>query len=365
LIQNVVIAAGGTGGHISPGIALAEFLNANKSEYNIHSIYIHSLERNKDNPDLVDSPVPIIWHDIPQFNLKSIFLFYKYIYFFISTLKNFYNLKIDCIIAMGGYSCIPSLVYGILFKKKIFLCEQNRIIGKVIRSFNSYAEKIAFSFPPVNFTASPKTEIAILGNPLRSKIYPIDKNISIKNKQISKKDKINTLVMGGSQGARQINNILLSIMDNPEIVKNFNFRLLSGTNLYDETKKKSTNPVDIISYSQDMKTHYEWANLIIARAGAGVISECVLHALPVVLIPYPYAADNHQSENAKYCEDNYGFKVLYQKDEDNTGLLKTLLDIVQDKSCLSLSSSKSLEGARPNATKDTVDFFFGTQPKKI
>jgi UDP-N-acetylglucosamine--N-acetylmuramyl-(pentapeptide) pyrophosphoryl-undecaprenol N-acetylglucosamine transferase len=150
-----------------------------------------------------------------------------------------------------------------------------------------------------------------------------------------------------------------------EIIKNFNFRLLSGTNLYDETKQKTKNPVDIISYSQDMKTHYEWANLVIARAGAGVISECVLHALPVILIPYPYAADNHQAENAKFCEDNYGFKVLYQKDEDNTEVLKILLEFISDKNKLSELSIKSLEGARPNATKDTVDFFFATSNTKL
>jgi UDP-N-acetylglucosamine--N-acetylmuramyl-(pentapeptide) pyrophosphoryl-undecaprenol N-acetylglucosamine transferase len=365
LTHNVVIAAGGTGGHISPGIALAEYLYLNKEIYNIQSIYIHSLVRNKDNPDLIDSPVPIIWHDIPQFNFKSIFIFYKYIYYFFSTFIKFNTYKIDCIIAMGGYSCIPSLLYAILFRKKIYLCEQNRIIGKVIRSFNTYADKIAFSFPPINYKKSPKTEICISGNPLRSKIYPVNKDIFIKNKNLSKKDKINALVMGGSQGARQINNILLSIMDNPEIIKNFNFRLLSGTNLYDETKERTKNPVDIISYSQDMKTHYEWANLVIARAGAGVISECVLHALPVILIPYPYAADNHQAENAKFCEDNYGFKVLYQTDEDNTEIVKILLALTLDKNKLSELSMKSLEGARPNATKDTVDFFFGNTNSKI
>ena len=362
MIKNIIIAAGGTGGHISPGIAIAEYLFKFKNNYNIENIYIHSLNRNLDNPDLRDSPVPILWHDIPQFNLKSIVLFYKYIYYFFKTFTELKNKKIDCVIAMGGYSCIPSLLYAIIFRKKIFLCEQNRVIGKVVRSFKKFASKIAFSFEPLDHDLNSNTiESKILGNPIREKVYPNQKEIQIKNKQLSKKDKINALVMGGSQGARQINNILLSALENTEIIKNYNFRLLSGTNLYDETIQKSKNPVDIISYSNDMKSHYEWANLVIARSGAGVISECVLHSIPVILIPYPFAADNHQSENAKFCEDNYGFKVLYQRDEDSTLLINILLEFSKDKTILESLAQKSLAGSKPNATKDTVDFFFGNK----
>lgn len=356
-----MIAAGGTGGHISPGIAIAEYLYNNKNKYNLDSVFIHSLYRNRDNPDLQESPVPILWHDTPQLNLELIYKFYKFFYSIISTIIKFKSLNIDCIIAMGGYSCIPSLLYAIIFRKKIFLCEQNRILGKVIRKFNKYADKIAFSFEPVNFKPTPKTKIRTTGNPLRGKIYPDEKNLVIKNKNITKKDKINALVMGGSQGARQINNILLEVLEIPEIAKNFNFRLLSGTNLYDETRKKSKNPLDIISYSQDMKTHYEWANIVIARAGAGVISECLLHGLPAILIPYPFAADNHQAENALYCEKLYGYKVLNQIDENIDGLLNLLKEFYENKNLLSDYSKKALDGARPDATKDTVDFFFGNK----
>ena len=253
-------------------------------------------------------------------------------------------------------------MYAILFRKKIFLCEQNRIIGKVVRSFKKFSTKIAFSFEPLDHDLNSNTiESKILGNPIREKVYPNQKEVQFKNKQLSKRDKINALVMGGSQGARQINNILLSALENTEIIKNYNFRLLSGTNLYDETMQKSKNPVDIISYSNDMKSHYEWANIVIARSGAGVISECVLHSLPVILIPYPFAADNHQAENAKYCEDNYGFKVLYQNDEDTTAIIKILLEFSKDKIILENLAQKSLLGAKPNATRDTVDFFFGTE----
>ena len=360
MIKNVIIAAGGTGGHISPGIAIAEFLFKNKNNYSIENIYIHSLNRNLDNPDLRDSPVPILWHDIPQFNLKSILFFYKYVYYLIKTFTDLKTKKIDCVIAMGGYSCIPSLLYAILFKKKIFLCEQNRITGKVVRSFKRFASKIAFSFEPIDHDLkSTSIDSKILGNPIREKIYPNQREVLLKNKHLSKKDKINALVMGGSQGARQINNILLSALENIDIIKNYNFRLLSGTNLYNETIQKSKNPIDIISYSNDMKSHYEWANVVIARSGAGVISECVLHSLPVILIPYPFAADNHQTENAKYCEDNYSFKVLYQSDEDSTAIIKILLEFSLNKSILENLAQKSYSGAKPNATKDTVDFFFG------
>lgn len=358
--KNILIAAGGTGGHISPGIAIAEYIHENRKNLGIETVYIHSLHRNKDNPDLKESPIPIFWHDIPQFSFTSIFKIHKYIYSILGTFFLLKRLRIDTVIAMGGYSCIPSLLYAIIFKKQIFLCEQNRVIGKVIRKFQGYAKKIAFSFEPVQFESDKNTRHSTPGNPLRIKIYPGDNKIHMKNHNLKADDKINALVMGGSQGARQINNMLLSVLENPEIAKSYNFRLLSGTNLYDETKNKSKNPLDIISYSQDMKTHYEWANIVIARAGAGVISECLLHGLPVVLIPYPFAADNHQAENAEYCHENYGYFVLNQKDEDPSLLARILQDLSKDRNQLSILSQKALKGARPNATKDTVEFFFGT-----
>lgn len=356
--RNIIIAAGGTGGHISPGMALAEYLQENKEHYNVESIYIHSLERNKDNPDLKESTVPIIWHSTPQIDWKLIYHIFSFLGSIIKTMFLFRKLKIHSVIAMGGYSSFPALLYALVFQKEIFLCEQNRIQGNVTTLFSRFAKKIAYSFPALNASPLYLHKSKVTGNPLRAKILPNEKILESKLKAIPQKEKINVLVMGGSQGARQINNMVISIMDNPNIIKNFSFRILTGINLYEETKEKTRiSGIDLISYSIDMKTHYEWANLVIARSGAGVISECVAFGLPMILIPYPYAKDNHQKENAKFLEEGGSALVLYQRDENNTQLLKYLLEFSDNRNKLVEFGKKAIQLAKLDATKSVLDYF--------
>lgn len=358
MIKKIVISAGGTGGHISPGIALAEALTELKEEIGYSELFIHSLTRNKDNPDLRDSPCPVLWHNTPQITKTILIMPFLFLWNILKTIIKFRSNRIDCVIAMGGYSSLPALCYALLFRKKIFLCEQNRMIGKVTRVFAKFADKIAFAFPAMNLRKDIKAELKVPGNPIRKKIQPDPKVIQNRNLVINKKEKLNVLVMGGSQGARQINNMVINSMNNTEITKNFNFRLLTGPSLYDEAKAKTKTSADIISYSEDMKTHYEWAHIVIARSGAGVISECALYGLPQILIPYPYAADNHQVENAMYFSEKCGAWVLNQKDENNADLMDILSKISNDRELLVKISGKTLECSKPNAAVDTIKFFF-------
>ncbi|MCE9500839.1 MAG: UDP-N-acetylglucosamine--N-acetylmuramyl-(pentapeptide) pyrophosphoryl-undecaprenol N-acetylglucosamine transferase [Leptospira sp.] len=357
-MRSVVIAAGGTGGHISPGVALAEILAEKKDLFHIESLFIYSLVRNANNPDLKNPPCPVIWHNSPRIALRN-FLFFPVLFSlnFVRCALDFSRRQVDCVIAMGGYSTLPAILYAIIFRKRLFLCEQNCIIGKVTKYFQSFADKIAFSFPPENFSRL-KENYKVIGNPIRKKIIPL---VSIKfSKPLpeQKKNKLNVLVMGGSQGARQINNMVLNVMEHTDISRQFNFRLLTGSSLYEEAKAKTSGDADLISYSDDMKSHYEWANLVIARSGAGVLSECAAFAIPLILIPYPFASDNHQEANASYFEKEGAALVILQKDEDPTRLTKILLEISGNLEILNQASMKSLSCARINAAYETLRFFF-------
>ncbi|MCX7998963.1 MAG: glycosyltransferase, partial [Leptospiraceae bacterium] len=192
--RNVVIAAGGTGGHISPGVALAEELWENKYKYNIGEVYIHSLERNRDNPDLHESTVPVIWHNIPQISLKLLFYFIPFLFQILKTFRIFYSKKIHSVVAMGGYSCIPSLLYALIFRKEIFLCEQNRAMGKLTRLFLKKSKRVAFTFPPLDIEKYKVQSYQVLGNPLRKKILPDLDFLKTKSFQLKQKEKFNVLV---------------------------------------------------------------------------------------------------------------------------------------------------------------------------
>ncbi|MEM7182527.1 MAG: UDP-N-acetylglucosamine--N-acetylmuramyl-(pentapeptide) pyrophosphoryl-undecaprenol N-acetylglucosamine transferase [Spirochaetota bacterium] len=357
--ETVVIAAGGTGGHISPGIGLAEILSTQKEKFGIAKVFIHSLERNRSNPDLQEAPCEILWHNTPPITKKLLIWPFSFLLNVLRTFLKFNRLSIDVVIVMGGYSSLPAVLYARLFSKKLYLCEQNCVIGKLNRYFLKKATAISFAFPPVNFK-SPSIRNAILGNPLRNKIFP--NSSGVKEYTFAKKEKLNVLVMGGSQGARQINHIILDSMGHPELSKTCVFRILTGNNLYEDTlqKLKSSTPKEnIIPYANDMKLHYEWADLVIARSGAGVVSECMAYRLPMILIPYPYAADNHQLANAEYCKEKGAAYIIEQKDEDNSRLLEIILDLGENREKLSAMSEAAWQIANLNAAEDTASFFFG------
>lgn len=355
--KNIVIAAGGTGGHISPGIGVAEALVKQKKELAIGKVYLHSLLRNRDNPDLKEAPCEVLWHNMPALNKKLFLHPFRFLTSIIRSILQFRKLSIDAVIIMGGYSSLPAVLYARFYKKQIFLCEQNCIMGRLNRYFSKYAIAIAFALPPENFP-NPQIKHKILGNPLRNRILPFEPQQRTYHKE--RREKLNILVMGGSQGARQINHMILNSMQNERMTENFVFRILTGNNLYEETIKKvqPTSSDNIIPYANDMKTHYLWADLIIARSGAGVISECMAFALPMILIPYPYAADNHQLANARYCQKNGAAIVLEQKDEDDMALLEILLDLGENRQKLQEMSQASQEICQIEAAEQTVCFFF-------
>jgi UDP-N-acetylglucosamine--N-acetylmuramyl-(pentapeptide) pyrophosphoryl-undecaprenol N-acetylglucosamine transferase len=360
-IRNVAIIAGGTGGHISPGVALLESIQDHKDKLGIESVYIHSLNRNKDNPDLNSGNFEVIWHDLRQFSWKSFPLFvYSFIISFLNTILDFKKRKITSIICMGGYSTIPAILYAILFKKEIFLCEQNIEPGWMTLKFAKFANKIAFSFPVKNPKYIFKNS-KVLGNPIRKKLIPDKQVLGIKSQHQSlnpKKAKINVLVLGGSQGARQINEMVLKVMEVTAITEHYQFRMITGTNLYEETKVKTKLGTELISYTEDMKTHYEWSNIIIARSGAGVISEASLFALPMILIPYPYAASDHQSYNANYFLENHSAFVINQLDSSPDQLISILEKIIKEPELLQMMAISSFSLSRINASYDTLRYFF-------
>lgn len=354
-MRTILIAAGGTGGHISPGIALLEQLSRSKESYNLESVYLHCPLRNKKYPDLNDSELKIIWHNLPQFKILNSLLYpFLFLFQFLKASILFKKKKITTVIGMGGYTSVLALMYAVVFRKELFLCEQNCIPGKITRIFWNYANKIALSFP-VEFHTNSKVKTAILGNPVRSSVIP--KTPGIKNQKFSNKNLMNVLVLGGSQGARQINEMVIAAMNEGFIQKHIKFRVLTGANLYDEFQKNSAE-VEAISYSKDMRTHYEWADLVVARSGAGVLAECSVYSLPMILIPYPYAKDNHQMANAKFFESQGACILIDSKSSDATFLVQHLQSLYQEEGKLLRMSIASLQTSKINSSSDTLNFFF-------
>lgn len=357
-MKRILIACGGTGGHISPGVAILEELIKNKDSLGVQEIYLHSPKRNLDNPDLQNLPVDVIWHNLPQFRWKTSILFpFRLVLEFLKTNREFRKRRIDTVIGMGGYTSLLSVLYAKIFKKDLFLCEQNCMPGKITRKFWETSRKLACSFP-LSVVPPDSVSFRVLGNPLRQMVIP--KTPSLKNYKFSGKNPINVLVLGGSQGARQINQMVISAMENSDIQAQYKFRVLTGTNLYEEVKSKESK-LEAISYSRDMGSHYDWADLVIGRSGAGVLAECSAYSLPMILIPYPFAADNHQMANARYFEKEQAAIILSTRDTDPSELVRILLDLSRNPERIKAMSKASLSLSRINAAYDTIRYFLANE----
>ncbi len=325
----IFITAGGTGGHILPGLSIYNLLKKDK-----HAVKF--ICRKKDYEFIAD--LKKIRKDLiflSGFGLKRKidlrnFLFFGYL--FLNIIKMFFiflRFYPSAVIAMGGYITFPVILMSWMFRKPFFLCEQNSYPGMVNRIFGNKA-KMNF----INFSYSKKffKRSLITGNPIRQELQ---QNISQKDAykffQFNAKKRV-ILIMGGSQGALNINNV---VKDSISDFKKYNIIWLVGKNNYKNLKKYSGKNVKIFGFFNKMTLAYKAADIAICRAGAMSITELSYFGVPAVFIPLPSAANNHQYLNANtilklggsdmILEKNLNKKVLTAKMHemlDNDVLLK-------------------------------------------
>lgn len=322
----LVICAGGTGGHIYPGIAVAQkikndapgseivfFSSGKKIEKEIFSFYgikpviITSTGLNKGKGVFG--------------SLLSIGLSVTAVYNSLAQLK---KIKPIAVLCMGGYLTLPVVLSSWLLKIPVILHEQNALPGRANRMSRYFAKKIA-----VTFEESLKyfgNKAVVCGNPVREEILSADKDVSKKALNISEKMKI-ALVTGGSQGAASINTAvveMLPLINDPDIFVIH----ICGTQDHSriQGKTKGFNNYRLIPYLDDMSGVLSASDLVISRAGATMLSEIAALGKPSVLVPYPYASQRHQDANARIFAEKGAAKII-----DNSSLSGRLMsDIIKE-----------------------------------
>lgn len=327
--KNIIITAGGTGGHIYPALAVAEMLRENNA-----------------NVTWVGTPNSMEANIVPEyFNMQYIKssgvrgkgLKRKVAFPFTlisSTLKArkiLKKLKIDLVIGFGGYVSGPICLAAVQKDIPIIIHEQNAKIGLTNRILAKLATKVclAFDVEDIQKRLSPKqlAKTQVVGNPIRKDIIALNN----KTKNITENGELKLLVLGGSQGAKSINNIIpdLIIEANKQGI-NLKVWHQTGKLSFEETKNKynqapSTHIKDISAYITDMTNAYEWADILICRAGALTVSESAIAGVPAIFIPLPSAVDDHQFFNAQnMVKNNAGFCI-----RQDQMTLQNLIDIIK------------------------------------
>lgn len=297
--MKIIIAGGGTGGHIFPALAIA---NALKNKISAIEILFVGAKGKMEMEKIPDAGYKIVGLDIAGYNrsslIKNITLPLKLAKSFFQVRKILKTFKPDAVIGVGGYSSFPVLRSAQSMKIPTFIHESNSLPGKSNIMLGKRAVEI---FVPGEGMQKyfPAEKIKITGNPIR-KVFlrKIDKNEALKFFGLSP-DMKTVFVMGGSLGAKSINE---TVEKNIDLFKKNKLQLIwqTGKNFAAQAAKAEEERSNIWSnaFIDKMENAYAAADVVISRSGAMTVAELCVVAKPAIFVPYPFAAENHQSVNA-------------------------------------------------------------------
>lgn len=291
-LTKVFICAGGTGGHINAALSIGEEFQNNKIEV----IYFTG-KRHLDYKLFKDKNVRHIdAHALRGKNILYLFLnFFKNLVAFLKIFKEIIIHEPKAVIGCGGYVCGPVLLASWMCFRKVYILEQNAVIGMTNKILSLFSSKIFLNYDGV---FEKNNKVVLTGNPIRNTIC-FSKPKEIKN------DNINILVFGGSLGAKQLNDLVEDLFLDTCNHYNIVHQVGYGVNL----KEICSEKLQQFKYLDNIQDYYSWADVIISRAGASTLSELEVIQKPAILVPYPHAVDNHQYYNAKALKRKVSFFV--------------------------------------------------------
>lgn len=357
--MKVIIAAAGTGGHINPGIAIANKIK--KEEPNSQIIFIGT------NRGLENDLVPRAGYELKtiqaygfnrQISFDNIKKMYKTFRSIGEAKKIIEEFKPDVVIGTGGYICVP---VGIAAKKKkipVVLHESNAFPGIAIKMLSKKADTILLGFEDAKKRIPKAKNLVVTGTPTKVKHVDIS---SSKKAQLLKEMELSenlpiVLCFGGSQGAKSINESLTQIITKQ---KNINYQIIwaAGPTQYEIVKEELQKyQMDIehlknsriVPYIYNMEEIMNVVDLVVCRSGAMTITEISKVGKPAIFIPFPFATENHQEYNARVLEKEGAAKIILDKNLTADLLNETIESMVRDKIKLQHMEEKARSISIPN-----------------
>lgn len=354
--MKILIAAAGTGGHINPGIAIANKIK--EKNPNVKIIFVGT------NRGLENDLVPRAGYELEKLDVYG---FSKQISInnmkkMIKTLKGFNQakkmverIKPDLVIGTGGYICGPVCSAAIKNKIPVVLHESNAYPGMAIKMLSKKANKILLGFEDAKLRFKRVKNLVVTGTPTKFVGQKISET-EIKDKKEKlgfENDLPLVLVFGGSQGAQAINETIIDIIEK-KINSNYQILWASGPKQYDiikeelENKKININNiknVKILPYIYNMEETMQLSDLMVCRSGAMTITEIAIAGRPAIFIPLPSRSANRQEDNARAMEKVGAAKVILNEEVNATTLNETINEMISNKENLKAmgQNAKKLE----------------------
>ena len=343
--MRAIIAAAGTGGHINPGIAIANKIMQEEPDSEI--IFVGT-KRGLEN-DLV----PRAGYELKtidsygisrSLSLKNIKRLFKTLGAIRSSKHIIKEFKPDIVIGTGGYICISVCTAAKKLKVPYIIHESNVLPGVSTKLLAKKAKKILVGFKETREKLPKISHIVVTGTPTKvRKLELTAKEISDKRKELGFDDKKPIiLVFGGSQGAQSINESMCNLIKSVEKGKKIDYQMMwaTGPKQYDEAKLnlklddidiENLKNIKVVPYIYNMEEVMNVVDLLVCRSGAMTVTEIEKVGKPAIFIPYPYAAENHQEYNARALENVKAAKVILDKDLNEKILDETIEELIKDK----------------------------------
>jgi UDP-N-acetylglucosamine--N-acetylmuramyl-(pentapeptide) pyrophosphoryl-undecaprenol N-acetylglucosamine transferase len=346
-----VIAGGGTGGHLFPGMAIAEVFVGREGD---NEVLFIGTERGVEVKVLAGGRFPL--KTISARPLKGISFLGKVKAMLsiprafseaLSILKDF---QPQIVLGVGGYSSGPTLLAAFLLKIKRAIHEQNVVPGMTNRLLRWFCQRIFISFEETE-KYFPKGKTFVTGTPVRSEI--------IKREGRVKGDRFTVLIIGGSSGAHRINEKMLEaltlLMKIKDSVRFFHQTGRADVSLVSKGYRENGFEASVAPFFEEMAAYYHLSDLVICRAGASTIAELAICGKAAIFVPYPYAAHNHQLINAQRLVEMEAAMMIRDEELNGPILAQTILSLYDHPEERVKMEKVIQQLARPRAAEEIVD----------
>ena len=359
--MRLVIAGGGTGGHLFPGLALAEELLVRNGD---HAVLFMGARGG-----LEERIVPLHGYKLELLpstkggflNLNGPAKAWQSCHGYFQARRAILNFNADAVAGLGGYASVLPVLSAWGVETPSMILEQNVIPGRGNRHLARFADEVGVQFLESSRRFPNPRIIKHVGNPLRKKVVAAGKDATERNTAANAeiRHEPTVLVVGGSQGARAINDLAVKMWPKlKQTVPNVKIVLVSGR--ADEQRSVEAFAAagvrgQVIGFTEAMEGLYASADVVLARAGATTLAEIAMFALPSVLVPYPFAADDHQTENAKVFSSRGAGWMMMQKNIEADRVAQRLADAILQPERRRKMTMAASSLAAPTAAGDVID----------
>lgn len=347
--KTILFAGGGTGGHLFPGIAVAEELLEKNKDFNIlfggsnrkiekqivqNAGFQHLEFASEPSTSLKRNPLRYLWNLWKAGRQAR---------------KQLKQTQPAAIIGLGGYASVPIILAARSSKIPVILLEQNAVAGRATKLLSRWADLICLSYPETEGKLSTSPRQVVTGNPVRKELttHQTDKT----QKQI--------LILGGSQGSLNLNRMVLKAL--PEIeseLQGWKIVHQTGERDFDHVKQayaKLNVKQEVAPFFQEMACLYRESAFAICRAGATTLAELACSGCPAILVPYPNSIGDHQDRNAEYFEHSGAAVIQWENRENKQSLTEQITQFLLDEKLRSNSSHAISSLAQPKAAKKVAE----------